>query len=377
MADEQTTPAAPGATPPADKTGAGGAGKTAAAGSRTAEGPGARYVRVRGVSFTAAYLILVGALCLYLVVVLWPHPTPSGDLPPKDGTTTGNGAVTKEAVPEPTEGTIPARQAWVCGIDKAVVTNARNGRVRAPINECYTCVERAMRLQFETQRRGDPQCTSIFGRHLIIWQEERLLLLVLLAGAVGALLHAIRSLVAYVGNRNFVRSWLAFYYLSPFSGSMIAFVTYVAIRGGFFASTSNTGDANPFMFIALATLAGLFSHQVIEKLRKVAETAFDKPPEGKNPLPAGEPTIGTITPAKVEVGFSGPVTIDGTGFVAGTVVRVAEAVMTPSRISDKQLTFDLPATATGEPTKLEVVVVTPAPEGGTSDPVTIEVVAAG
>jgi len=336
------------------------------------EGPGGRPVRILGLALTAAYLIVVGALCLYLVIVLWPHPTPSGDLPPKDGTPTG-GAATKDEVPKPTPETIKARVAWFCG---QWHENPQKQPCPA-VPKCRACVERAMQLQFETQRRGDPQCTYIFGYYLLIWQEERLLLLVLLAGAVGALLHAIRSLVAYVGNRNFVASWLAFYYLSPFSGSMIAFVAYVAIRGGFFASTSNTGDANPFMFIALATLAGLFSHQVMEKLRKVAETAFDKPPEGKNPLPAGKPVIASISPNEVTVNVERTLTIAGSGFADGSVVRVGGTIAKTSKvISDKQIDFELPDELAATPATLKVVVVTPAPDGGTSDEATIKVVPA-
>lgn len=252
------------------------------------EGPRSAQVAGRSIVFTSAYLVLATAMALYAIIKLWPHPTPSGlpaITPPITSTavaatgTRGGGSAkdtTLALIAKPTPAEVVVRQDSLC--DKTD-------------SACRICVAHEMQLQYESQRRNDPQCTYIFGHYFLIWQEERLLLLVFLAGTVGALLHSTRSLVAHVGNRNYVESWTVFYYLSPFVGSAIAFVAYIAIRGGFFSSTGTTADANPFMFVALGAFAGLFSHQVLEKLRNIAETAFEKAPSGKNSLPDS-----TVTP---------------------------------------------------------------------------------
>jgi IPT/TIG domain len=323
---------------------------------KTGEGPGSSYVRALGISIVVPYLVLITSLALYSIVKLWSHPTLSG-LPSQTPATQQK--PNDNSVPKPTADDIKARQDSLCGSKDA---------------KCGECVMREMQLQYESQLRNDPQCTYLFGCHFLFWQEERLLLLVFLAGAVGALLHAIRSLVAYVGNRNFVTSWLAFYYLAPFAGAALGFVGYIVIRGGFFSSTATTSDANPFMFVALAALSGLFSQQVLEKLKKVAESAFDKPAQAKDALHEAKPVITAITPDKVKLNFEGLVKVDGTGFVSGSVVRTGGKAAEMSDVSEKQLTFKLPAELTARLGKIEIIVQNPAPGGRTSEPKTVDVV---
>jgi hypothetical protein len=204
----------------------------------------------------------------------------------------------------------------------------------------------------------DPECTQLFGKYFVMWQEQRLLLLVFFAGVIGALLHALRALVSHVGNRDFVVSWIPFYLLWPFAGAMIAFIAYIAIRGGFFSSGSGTDQTNPFMFVTLGALSGLFSQQVLEKLKTIAETAFQKAP-ASNPKAA----IAKLTPDKVAVNFAGPVTIDGSGFGDKPAVRAGGASMTITSASDKQIVFTLPATSTATAGTVNVVVT---PAGGTA-----------
>lgn len=334
----------------------------------TKEGSGGHFVGLPGIVATGAYLALLTALALFTLVELWPHPTPSGrPVDVEHGGTLGDNAP---------DGARRSGESAPSSPPSAASINSRQTRLCAPKDaDCGRCVAREMQLQYESGRQYDPQCTLIFRKYLVVWWEARLLLLVLLAGAIGSMLHAVRSLVAYVGNRNFVNSWLPFYYLSPVSGAMVAFVAYLAIRGGFFSAEATTAEANIFMFVALATIAGLFSNQVLEKLRKVAETAFDKAPPGKNSLKSGKPVVKEVRPATVTVGHSEPITAVGSGFVSTTVVRVNGTTVTPSERGENQLIFSLPATVTAAPGKLEIVAVTPGEDGGDSEPQTLEVTA--
>lgn len=128
---------------------------------------------------------------------------------------------------------------------------------------------------------------SISPVTIIFWtfsvsDDTRMLLIVALAGALGSLVHALRSFYWYVGNRTLVWSWLAMYILLPFVGATLGVVFYLVIRGGFFSPQATVQQISPFGFAAVAALAGLFSEQAVLKLKQVAETLLTKAEEGKN-----------------------------------------------------------------------------------------------
>jgi len=117
---------------------------------------------------------------------------------------------------------------------------------------------------------------------LSVSDEVRLIFIVAMAGALGSLVHALRSLYWYVGNRELVFSWLTMYVLLPFVGSTLGLVFYFVIRGGFFSPTANIEQTSPFGFAALAGLVGMFSEEAVEKLQDVAETLLAPTPEGED-----------------------------------------------------------------------------------------------
>lgn len=118
---------------------------------------------------------------------------------------------------------------------------------------------------------------TFFGLTFSVSDEVRLLLIVALAGALGSLVHALRSFFYYVGNRGLRWSWLAMYVLLPFVGATLGLVFYLVIRGGFFSPEATVQQTSPFAFAALAGLVGLFSEQAVAKLKEVATTVFKEP----------------------------------------------------------------------------------------------------
>jgi hypothetical protein len=126
----------------------------------------------------------------------------------------------------------------------------------------------------------DPQQGNLFGLRFMLYNDVRLVVLVLLAGSLGACVHALRSISWYVGNRAFVTSWLLYYYLRPFIGAGLALIFYFVVRGGFFSPTANFSETSPFGFCALATLIGLFSENAVLKLKDIADVFFVKPKSG-------------------------------------------------------------------------------------------------
>jgi hypothetical protein len=133
----------------------------------------------------------------------------------------------------------------------------------------------------------DPQSARFFGNEFKIYNEVRLLLLVLLSGALGGSVHALRSLAWYVGNREFVRSWVLFYCMKPFVGSGLGVIFYFVVRGGFFAPSADFSNTSPFGFCALAALIGLFSESAVLKLKEIADTIFSRPRPGADARPQG------------------------------------------------------------------------------------------
>lgn len=128
-----------------------------------------------------------------------------------------------------------------------------------------------------------PVPVVMFGDRFSITVDEQLFVVVALAGALGGLVHALRSIVWYIGNRQLRWSWVAFYFLLPIVGAAGGTIFYILARGGLFSpSTSSSANLNPFGFAAIAVLVGLFSEQAVVKLRAVATTVFAEAEQGAN-----------------------------------------------------------------------------------------------
>lgn len=111
-------------------------------------------------------------------------------------------------------------------------------------------------------------------------REFLFFLIVALAGALGGLIHTIRSFAWYVGYRQMRWSWVPYNLLLPIVGTLAGTVFYLVLRAGLFSPSTSVDQASPFGFAAISMLAGLFSPQAFEKLRLIAEDVFAKGPEG-------------------------------------------------------------------------------------------------
>ncbi len=124
-----------------------------------------------------------------------------------------------------------------------------------------------------------------FAWTMLLSDEVRLFWLVALSGALGGLVHTLRSFYWYIGNQKLMQHWLPMYLLLPFVGASIALIFYLVIRGGFFSPQSGVSQTSPFGFIALAGIIGMFSPQAVLKLQQVAETVLTKPDPGADATP--------------------------------------------------------------------------------------------
>jgi hypothetical protein len=131
------------------------------------------------------------------------------------------------------------------------------------------------------------QPVTWFGWHLEPKRELLFFLTVALSGALGGLIHTIRSLSWYVGNRDFRWSWVPFNLTLPLVGALGGTVFYVVLRAGLFSPSTQTTATSPFGFSAVALLVGLFSEQAMEKLRQVASNVFAERPAGQDHIDPG------------------------------------------------------------------------------------------
>jgi len=252
-----------------------------ALGTRASEGPGGRLVGVPGIVATSGGLVALALVLFCALIKIWPHPTPS--LMPRPGTVTDSAA--RAATPPPRTDSV------VTSLTTPIVPGAAANRADVPAVQINPvpghlwCDSVASAKWNPKDSAKDPSCVSVFRIAFPLWAEQRLMLIVLIAGALGSLLHALRSIGWYVGNRELVRSWLLSYLVLPITGATIALLFYVVIRGGFFSPTSSFEQTSPFGFAALAALVGMFTPQAVLKLKEVAETVLSKPDSGKDAVP--------------------------------------------------------------------------------------------
>jgi len=130
-----------------------------------------------------------------------------------------------------------------------------------------------------------PSKAGFLFLEFLISFESRLILIVVLTGALGAQVRSLRSLAWYTGNRILKRSWVLQYILSPFIGATLAIITYFIIRGAFFSAGSTMRQSSVYIYAGIASIVGIAAEPVSLKLKQVAESLFTKPREGSDPGP--------------------------------------------------------------------------------------------
>jgi hypothetical protein len=211
-----------------------------------------------------------------------------------------------------------------------------------------------------------------FGKAVATSLEDRLLLLVIVAGALGSYIHSATSYSDFVGNRQFSPSWTLWYALRPLIGVSLALILYFVTRGGLLLLIINGGDAtkanniNPFGVAAVAGLTGMFSKVAADKLAEVFTTLFKSQGDqsrrdGLAPAPA--PEIKDIDKKAGPIAGGDTVTITGSGFASGAKVSFDNIFATNvTVVNDTTVTAVTPA---GSGT-VDVVVLNPDGQSATA-----------
>ncbi|HEY2013566.1 MAG TPA: hypothetical protein VGH38_08710 [Bryobacteraceae bacterium] len=160
--------------------------------------------------------------------------------------------------------------------------------------------------------------------------DWRLLVFVMLMGALGSMLYFSSSFVAYVGNRTFCSSWFWFYISRPFVGGALAIIFFFIAGSGLL---NNSASASNLMTIGvIAALVGLFSDRAVRKLSDIfdvvvaakedrkdkleADKTGDKPAAGATakPYQGASPKIVSTDPAALRKSQAQTLNVKGSNF---------------------------------------------------------------
>lgn len=199
-------------------------------------------------------------------------------------------------------------------------------------------VSNALALRLDRPRRT----LRLLYLEWTISREMQLVLMVLFAGALGSLVHGVKSLTDFIGNRTAITSWAAWYVARPFLGGAMAFIVYAVFRGGFLTGTpGEAGVVNPFGVTAIAALVGMFTDKAAQKLAEVFDTLFKADDRRSGKLAA--PVISRIEPPTVLTGTTDTVDLKiiGERLSATRTVTIDGKERTPDKVSDKEVVVKL------------------------------------
>ena len=358
---------------------------------------GESYVSLRGILGMSLYLIIVCVLLFYILIVLWPSAQPLSitSVEPKSGPPgtpvkiTGTGFATgvqvafgdtlAQTVTRDSETlievTTPTHSDGVVSVEvrapNAAVLHSgftfqSTPTANPPASSSLQPTSRASPAAVggpsangvPATRSSSPGATAGGGTGAsvvkLFWlsfspsDNFRLLLIVIVVGALGSLIHVLRSFYWYVGNRSLRSSWLLMYFLLPFNGAGLALLFFLIVRGGLSTQTPPT-QSTLDGYAALAALVGMFSQQAMNKLKQIAESFFNPAEKGKDQALASSPKLTAVQPPQGPKTGGIKVLLIGTGFSPGCRVTFGGVEATGiAMTSDGHLEAIIPAHAPGQ-----------------------------
>lgn len=183
--------------------------------------------------------------------------------------------------------------------------------------------------------------------------EQGMILLSLLAGAIGSFIHTSQSLITYIGNREFKYSWTAWYFMRPLVGAVLGLAVYFVFRGGLIAGAS---VFNPYGLVAIGLMAGWFSETTTDKLEEVFKTLFKTDADKKRGDKLGDsrPVIEGIQPDPAPADTT-ELLIKGRNFLEGAKVFLNGTALETEYVSTQALKAKVtPPLATDTQAKIKI-----------------------
>lgn len=212
--------------------------------------------------------------------------------------------------------------------------------------------------------------TNVFGFSVSWAPDRQMIFTVMMAGALGSLIHVMTSFGDYVGNRELGSSWLWYLALRVPIGIAIAVLFYFIVRGGILVPTiqgtpnagfspADTVRINPYGMAGFAALAGMFSQKAADKLSDVFDAMWSRTQPDKRRDALGSSKSITVDPATLFQGERKDLTITGSGFEDATTATINGNTRTFNRISATRGTVKLLDDDVKQTAKLELVITNP------------------
>lgn len=116
-------------------------------------------------------------------------------------------------------------------------------------------------------------------------EELRLLLVALLAGALGAFVSSAMSFASYLGNRQLDRWWAIWYLVRPPVGMVLALIAYFLLRAGLLSPGANVSNVSPYGVAGIGGIMGMFVKEATDKMRDVATALFQSQENNRRAVP--------------------------------------------------------------------------------------------
>jgi len=319
------------------------------------------------------YFIVLGSVLVYLTAVVWP---------PDFEVAAGKDKNAKDVASSIVFFRRSAPAGKPAALQQATLTPSANSALKQPASESTSSIGQTTPTP-RTSSSTQPASTSSpssgqTARDVIVCQlnasyDQRLLLLVMVVGALGSFIHVVSSFGDFVGNRRLKRSWIWWYLLRPYVGMPLAVLFYFVIRAGFLSSGVSAGEVNRFGIAAIAGLVGMFSVKATDKLKELFDTLFKTETQRKDALGNPVPVVQNIEPSKETSGKEFiDVIVSGSNFIPSSVVKVGKVGRDSKFRSSKELSVKLLAQDVAKAGSVSLTVTNPPPGGGVSDPIVLE-----
>ena len=124
-----------------------------------------------------------------------------------------------------------------------------------------------------------PRTALLFGlAHETFSTDVVLVVMVLIVGALGAMVGATRRFLYFAGRDELTRRDEWSYLMRPLQGAILALIVYFTLRGGYLGQDPSV-PLNPYGVAGLSALVGLFTRHAVSKLTEIFDTMFGKPQE--------------------------------------------------------------------------------------------------
>ncbi len=306
----------------------------------TGGGPGADFAHWTHICSIASYQAVLAAVALLVMLQLSPAP-PSPRPSPAAGVARASEPQTARASTETSDpfdpsdqtdrsdsGTSPTTGVQVPEVVESVATRSMSvAKQDGPI-VCDTGV--ATGLTSDAEVKDVPCEMRILFFKVPLWNQQRVLLLVLLAGMLGAVFRGLGSVAWYVGTRWLRKSWLLQYYIQPIRGAVLGLLFYLLFHGGLFSPTAPPVTTDAVGFMALAALVGVFEKEATAKLKQIAAALFAPHEQNVERANVGAPASTSIvasTPTSSTTPTPSPSSARGTPSASVPVLTSADPTM--------------------------------------------------